>query len=386
VSNGSSRAAIVLSGGGVRGAYEVGAVAGMIEVLGLGPGDRAPFQIFTGTSVGAINAAYLASNAHRGDLAIDGLIALWRSLSVDEYVRFDLIDGWRRRRAGIEGGWSILDPVPLARLVARGINWEHLRAAHRRKEPHALLVAALEVMTGQTTMFAQVAGGIEFRPSMAPGRRAVETDIGLDHVLASAALPFIFPARRIGEAFYCDGGLRFNTPIAPAIRCGADRLVIVPMLRESRPLPPRALRRYPNLTFLTGKILNALIADPVERDLHVLERFNRLVEVLDEALSAEERERVARVLRAHRGRDYRKLETLTLRPSDDIGVLAGARIRAGVGGAMGLLLRAILRRTGTAEADWASYVLFDGTFAGDLIELGRDDALRRAGEIRAFFG
>src|SRR5690606_10971245 len=129
-------------------------------------------------------------------------------------------------------------------------------------------------------------------------------------------LPFIFPARRIGDTFYCDGGLRFNTPIAPAIRCGAERLVIVPMLRRSRPLPARALRRYPNLTFLTGKILNALLADPVERDLHVLERFNRLVEVLDEALSAAERERVARVLRAHRGRDYRKLETLIVRPSD----------------------------------------------------------------------
>jgi NTE family protein len=234
-------------------------------------------------------------------------------------------------------------------------------------------------------MFAQIAAGVRFRPSLDPLRTAVYSDITVDHVLASAALPFVLPARRIGETYYCDGGLRYNTPIAPAIRSGAERLVIIPLLRKARPAAGLA-RHYPNMTFLAGKLVNALIADPVERDLQVLERFNRLVDVLDEALNAGERERVAEVLRETRGRDYKKLDTLTLRPSSDIGLLAGQRIREGIGGPMGFAFSQILRRTGSPEADWASYVLFDGRFAGQLIELGRRDVHARADAVRRFFG
>lgn len=381
------RSAIVLSGGGVRGAYEVGAVAGIVDVLGLKPGDRAPFDVFTGTSVGAINATYLAAHTDRGDLGIEGLIELWTSLAVDEYLKVDIVKSfWRRwRGVGVGAGWSLIDAAPLARLVGRGIDWRRLHHCRETGTTGALIVTALDIVTGQTTMFAQVAKQLEFRPSLDPMRTAVYCDITVDHVLASAALPFVFPARRIGETFYCDGGLRYNTPIAPAIRSGAGRLVIIPLLRRARPTPTLA-RHYPNMTFLAGKLLNALIADPVERDLAILERFNRLAEILDEALPADERERVADILRETRGRDYKRLETLTLRPTADIGQLAGRRIRDGVGGAIGFILKQVMRRTGTDEADWASYVLFDGRFARQLIDLGRADAHRQADAIRRFFG
>lgn len=381
----SARTAIVLSGGGVRGAYEVGAVAGIIDVLGLGPGDPPPFQIFSGTSVGAINAAYLAAHTDRGDLAIAGLIDLWESLEVHEYVRVDLLKSWWRRWRGHGGGWSLIDAAPLARLVGDGIDWRRLHACREAGTTEALVVTALDIVSGRTTMFAQIAAGVRFRPSLDPLRTAVYCDVTVDHVLASAALPFIFPARRIGETFYCDGGLRYNTPIAPAIRSGAERLVIVPLLRRARPAAA-LVSHYPNMTFLAGKLVNALIADPVERDLQVLERFNRLVGVLDEALDPGERERVAEVLRETRGRDYKKLETLTMRPTADIGLLAGQRIREGVGGALGFAFKQVLRRTGSEEADWASYMLFDGRFASRLVELGRADAHRRADAIRRFFG
>ena len=380
-----TRTAIVLSGGGVRGAYEVGAVAGIIDVLGLGPSDRAPFDVFTGTSVGAINATYLAANTDRGDLRIDGLISLWSSLEIDEYLKVDLLQSFWRRLRGLGGGWSLIDPGPLARLVGEGIDWRRLHHCRETGTTGALVVTALDIVTGQTTMFAQVARGMEFLPSLDPMRTAVYCDVTVDHVLASAALPFVFPARRIGETIYCDGGLRYNTPIAPAIRSGAARLVIIPLLRRSRPTPTLT-RHYPNLTFLAGKLLNALIADPVERDLAVLERFNRLASILDVALPVHERERVAEILRETRGRDYKRLETLTLRPTADIGLLAGQRIRDGIGGPIGFVLRQVMRRTGTDEADWASYVLFDGAFAETLIELGRRDAHRQAEAIRAFFG
>lgn len=381
----SARTAIVLSGGGVRGAYEVGAVAGIIDVLGLGPGDPAPFQIFSGTSVGAINAAYLAAHTDRGDLGIAGLIELWESLAVHEYVKIDLLKSWWRRWRGYGGGWSLIDATPLAKLVGHGIDWRRLHRCREAGTTESLVVTALDVVSGRTTMFAQIAAGVRFRPSFDPMRTAVYVDITVDHVLASAALPFVFPARRIGETYYCDGGLRFNTPIAPAIRSGADRLVIIPLLRRAR-ATPILVSRYPNMTFLAGKLVNALIADPVERDLQIVERFNRLVDVLDEALDDEERERVADVLRETRGRDYKRLDTLTMRPSADIGLLAGQRIREGVGGALGFAFQQVLRRTGSEEADWASYMLFDGRFATRLIELGRADAHHRADAIRRFFG
>lgn len=378
------RTAIVLSGGGVRGAYEVGAVAGMIDVLGLRASDRAPFQVFTGTSVGAINAAYLAAHTDRGDLAIDGLIRLWTSLEIHEYLKIDILKSYWRRWRGYGGGWSLIDAKPLARLVGNGIDWRRLHHCREVGTTGALVVTALDIVTGQTTMFAQVARDTTFLPSLDPMRTAVYCDITVDHVLASAALPFVFPARRIGETYYCDGGLRYNTPIAPAIRSGAGRLVIVPMLRRTR-RAPAVVRHYPNMTFLAGKLVNALIADPVERDLAVLERFNRLAAILDAALPVSERERVADILRETRGRDYKKLEILTLRPTADIGLLAGHRIREGVGGPMGFVLKQVMRRTGTDEADWASYVLFDGRFAETLIDLGRSDAHSQADAIRAFF-
>ena len=381
------RTALVLSGGGVRGAYEVGAVKGILEVLGVKRTDPAPFHIFTGTSVGAINATYLAAHADRGDMAIDGLVQLWTSLEVSEYARFDAFASLRRRRdSSFSSGWSLIDPKPLARLVSRGIPFDRLHENRRRGIVDSLVIAALDIAYSRTTMFAQVADDAQFRPSMDPLRNAVLTNIELDHVLASAALPFVFPARRIGDSYYCDGGLRYNTPIAPAIRSSADELVIIPAIRAGGPRRPAApLGRYPNLTFMAGKLVNALLADPVERDLAILERFNRLVGVLDAALTDDERDRVADVFLETRGHDYRHLDVLTVRPTIDIGEMAGARIKEGVGGAIGWLLRQVLRRSGSDEADWASYVLFDGRFAEQLIEVGRQDSYALADDIRAFF-
>ncbi len=385
-SGSAKRVALVLSGGGVRGAYEVGAVKGLIEVLGLGPGDPSPFQVFTGTSVGAINATFLAAHADRGDLGIEGLVALWKSLKVGNYVQFDAHRSFLRRGQPDFSGWSLMNPAPLARLVSNGIPFDRLHKNRDKGIVHTLVIAALDIAAGRTTMFAQVANNASFRPSYDPLRNAVYTNIGLDHVLASAALPFIFPARKIAGVYYCDGGLRYNTPIAPAIRSAADGLVIIPAIQEGgRRSRIPSLTSYPNFTYMAGKLVNALLADPVERDLAVLERFNRLVSVLDAALTPDERERVAEVFLETRGHDYQKLGVLTIRPTLDIGILAGQRIRQGIGGALGWTFRQILKRTKTEEADWASYVLFDSKFAATLIELGRQNAHERANEICTFF-
>lgn len=395
----SVQPALVLSGGGVRGAYEVGVVRGMVEVLGLGDEGPAPFRIFAGTSVGAINATYLAANAHRGDMGIAGLEDLWRGLTLDTHLRLEIMQHlpvvrrlprWGNREPSY--GWSLLDPRPLARLVTDGIDWRALHDNTQRGIVHAVVVAALNVASGQTTMFSELAGDAAFRASRDPQRAVSRGPLSPDHVLASAALPVIFPARRIGDAYYCDGGLRFNTPISPAIRSGADRLCIIPVLTRARTRDDEARRlvEYPRLTFLVGKLLNALLADPLQYDLQILERFNRLVDVLEDALTPEELARVDDVTVASRGAPYRKLRTLVIRPSEDIGILAGDYVRSNrpghrLPGLEGLLFRYARWRTKVREADWASYVLFDGGFAEELIALGRRDAIAQADDVRAFF-
>jgi NTE family protein len=396
----NSRPAIVLSGGGVRGAYEVGVIAGLVEVLGLGASERAPFRVFAGTSVGAINAAYLASHADRSDLAIGGLEALWRGLCLDSHLRVEFAQHvwglrrlpWIARRAERNYGWCLLDPRPLAALVTNGVDWTQLRANTASGAVHALIVAALNIGSGRTTMFAELGPGAEFRPSRDPLRAYATSQIHAEHVLASAALPLLFPARRIGDAYYCDGGLRFNTPIAPAIRAGADRLVIIPVLKETRSteLAQQRVVEYPKLTFLAGKLLNALLADPLQYDLQILNRFNRLVDVLEDALEPHELARVDAVTAETRGAPYRRLSTLVIRPTQDIGLMAGDYIRSErpgtrLPGLEGWLFRYARKRTQVREADWASYVLFDGEFADQLIALGKRDAHAKADEIRAFF-
>jgi NTE family protein len=409
------KAALVLSGGGARGAYEAGVVAGLVEVLGLRPEDAAPFDVFTGTSVGAINASFLAAYADRGDLAIDRLVALWESLRIGKHLRFDPTGllGWGRpsplgrlRRLLSPGaaaadaapiaehyGRALLDPRPLERIVADGVPWERLTRHVRLGVVRALIVTALDVAGGRTTHFAHLAPGTTLAPSKDKRRVARFEPITAEHVLASAAIPLIFPARRIADAYYCDGGLRFNTPIAPAIRTGATRLVVVSLLHPEPPAGRQrsALQSYPNPLFLLGKVLNALLLDPVDYDLTVLSRLNRLIQTLEQALPPEQFARVARVIEEDRGLHYRYVSTLVFRPSADIGVMAGEYLRQehprwrGPARWARMALRRARAIGQSVETDLGSFLLFDGEFARSLIDLGRRDVLARRSEVAAFF-
>lgn len=398
------RTALVLSGGGARGAYEAGVVSGIVEVLGAGR-HRAPFGIFTGTSVGAINAAWLASHADEPGMNVSGLIAHWRGLSLREHLSLDPLRFFAGGRLGAriaelrgEGGerWgrSLLDPKALEQLVERSLPYDRLHENVRAGAVKALVVAALEISTARTTMFAELAPGMRFASSPDPRRLARPTEIQARHVLASAAIPLLFPARRIDRYFYCDGGIRFNTPIAPAIRCGAERLVVVSLLyprtsfaEADSPEAAANERAYPSPVFLLGKVLNALLLDPVRYDLQVLERFNQLLGALEDTLDPHELERVHDVLEEARGISYRRLDTLVFKPSTDIGQLAHQHARDARGRSVSSFLVHRLADLGQdIEADLLSFILFDRDFATALIDLGRHDARARADEIREFFG
>jgi NTE family protein len=282
-------------------------------------------------------------------------------------------------------------------LVRRTIDWPKLHENIERGVIDAVMIAALHVVSGRTTMFTEHAPGCRIA-AMRDERKATSFErITADHVLASAAIPLLFPTRRIGEHFYCDGGLRFNTPIAPAIRAGAERLVIVSVRHERSQREIAAVEaadagRGAELSsvFLVGKLLNALLLDPVAYDLQVLERLNQVMEVLEETLDADDLARIQSVWIKHRGAPYRRLKKLVFQPSRDLGRVAGEFIKKSLKTThlrpvARYLIEKLAHDSPEPEADWASYLLFDGSFAHELIEIGRRDARDQAEKIREFF-
>lgn len=383
----------MLSGGGARGAYEAGVVAGIVELLRERGPTRAPFSIFTGTSVGAINATWLAAHADQADMNVEGLLEQWRTLELREHLRISPMRFLRPSRRGDRLGRSLIDPRALEELVQGQIPYQRLHANVDSGTVEALIVAALNIATTKTTMFAELAPGARFVPSRDPRREGLLTRIDCAHVLASAAIPLLFPARKVESEYYCDGGIRFNTPLAPAIRSGADRLLVVSALHEQEAVADadsaERLRRtaaYPSPLFILGKVLNALLLDPINYDLRVMQRFNRLWEVLEESLNGEEIARVSKVLEDTRGVSYRRLETLVFHPSQDIGDITTRHAkRLGAKSLPSILMSVSARIRARFESDLLSFVLFDGDFAEELLELGIRDAKDRAVEVLAFF-
>lgn len=386
------KVALVLSGGGVRGAYEVGVIAGITDALGLKSEDRSPFDIYAGVSVGAINAAFMVSHAERGDLAIGDLCDIWRNLSVGTHLRLNVRansgDSLIARRGML--GRSLIDARPLELLVRRSASWDKLHENIDAGVVSALLIAAFDIADARTTIFTELAPGMEFRPSKDRRRHARLEAITPDHILASAAIPLVFPSRKLGDRYYCDGGIRFNTPIAPAIRAGADKLVVISLQIAPGAEQHHELDDYPSAALIVGKLLNSLLLDPFQQDLAILTRFNRLIHVLEDTLSEEEMERVQRILIESRGAPYRRLEPLVFTPSSDIGQMAGEHLRThleswNLDRIPKFLLRRASRQEATWEADWAAYLMFDGSFASQLIDLGFSDARARRDDIRRFF-
>ena len=396
---------LVLSGGGMRGAYEVGIVAGIMEVLDPEPGSGPVFQIFAGTSVGAINATYFASNASRPDHGAERLAEVWSSLRLEDHARVRpfglarLPDALARFRAkpGEPTGSSLLDSRGIEVLVRRSIDWEQLHRNIDTSTIDAVMIAALHVVSGRTTMFTECSPTCHVHPTRDERRSTSFDRITADHVLASAAIPLLFPTRLIGEHYYCDGGLRFNTPIAPAIRAGAERLVIVSVRHERSQREIAAVEaadvgqgRELSPVFLVGKLLNALLLDPVAYDLQLLERLNQVMEILEEALDADALARIQKVWIEHRGAPYRRLKKLVFQPSRDLGRVAGDFIKkslktTNLRPVAKYLIEKFASDAPDPEADWASYLLFDGSFAHELIEIGRQDARDQAEKIREFF-
>jgi NTE family protein len=396
---------LVLAGGGARGAYEVGVLSYLREELQPELGRELRVDIIAGTSVGAILACYLAATSHETRTQVRRLAEHWRAMKVEEVLHFGVGDLFRLARESLgrpsaEGdiqAGGLVDPRWLRRLVGRSIPWLEIGRNLRRGHLEALAVSATHVGSGNTRVFVQRRGGGVPSWGKDPSQQAVATRIGPNHALASAAIPVIFPAVRIRKQLHVDGGLKLNVPISPVLRLGAQRVAVVSLRSETslRQHPPPAQEQeqeqaYVTVPFLLGKVLNSLLADRTDQDLDRLRRLNAILEAGTQAYGPEFAHTLSGVLMPHRNRPVRYVRELLVRPSLDLGALAAEYVRAPVfrKRGNGLAHRAILRmvdREAAHEADLASYLLFDGDFADQLMELGRKDARAQREEWLRFW-
>lgn len=364
--------ALVLSGGGARGAYQVGVLR---QIARQHP--EFSFPIITGVSAGAINAAFIASHREELPEATEQLAQLWSTLTTATVMRTDVpsLLGNALRIAGTvaTGGARIapttrglVDTKPLRRFLETLVKPEIIEANIRDGRLQALAVSATSYRTGDSVTFVQ--GSPEAAMWNRFRRRSRADRIGVDHVLASAAIPLFFPARQVEGEYFGDGSLRQPYPLAPAVHLGADRVLAVSSRFESNAADDSEPGPYPSTARILGLMLNSIFLDQLDADAERLERVNELLQRVD----PKQRWRLPE----------REVELLVLRPSRDIGRMASLYERK-----LPRALRHLVRGLGTQRgsgSDLLSYLLFVPEFLSDLIELGERDAEVNRARISRF--
>lgn len=372
--------ALILSGGGARAAYQVGVLSALKEIL---KPQSNPFSIICGTSAGAINAVSLAS--HSDDLfeGISRLEKIWQELTIDHVFRTqwsDLLGAlWRVFLSFFHQGidyhraLSLLDNSPLNAFLKQHIDFSKVQRSIEHGSLKAICVCALGYNSGDSVNFFQ--GQEDLREWRRHRRVGVRTVIGMEHLLASSAIPMVFPTVRIGKEFFGDGAMRQLTPISPALHLGAERVFIVGVSSNRRPYLKRyraPARHPPSIAQMAGHMFNSAFVDSLESDIERLDRVNELLKLIPEERLVEENIHL------------RPIKSLVISPSQEIDKIAGRNVRH-----MPKRLRYILRTSGaTAKAGGAtlaSYLLFSRPFIESLISLGYQDAMWEKTAIQDFF-
>ncbi len=368
-----TRKALVLPGAGARGAYQVGVLKAVASLLPKNSPN--PFAVITGASAGAINAAVLAGRAGNFERAIRDMERVWANFHAGQVYR---TDAWTMLKTslhwlaalmfgglGVANPTSLLDSSPLRALLTRDVRFGGIARAIARGNLEALAVTASGYTSARSVTFFQG------RPSLRPWTRVRRVgraeQITIDHLMASAAVPFVFPPVRIGGEYFGDGSMRHRAPLSPAIHLGADRMLVIGV-RDERPDPePPAdgTPTPPTFATLGGYMLDTLFMDGLYTDLERLSNLNRVIARAGKTLD-----------------NVRPLHTLVIVPKDDVRAVA-VRHAHELPRAVRLLL-AGLGATNRSGMQLVSYLLFESGFTRELIDMGFRDAMEMEDEIRTF--
>jgi NTE family protein len=368
---------LVLTGGGARAAYQAGVLRAIAEMLP--KRTRNPFPVICGTSAGAFNAASLAVSARNFHEGVRDLSAVWENAHVSQAYRSDpigiygnaarwlasLLIGRLRKRSVV----SLLDNSPLAQLLEHSLPLHGIQKSIEAGALHALGITAWGYTSGQSVTFYE--GVADIAPWKRERRLGIATRIGVEHLMASSAIPILFPAMRLNREYFGDGSMRQLAPISPALHLGAERVLVIGVRKVFEAPPERArVDSYPTLAQIGGHIMGSLFLDSLYVDLERLQRINNIIGMIpDENLK-------------NNGMPLRQIKSMVISPSVEINEIAEQHAHA-----LPRTVRLFFRNIGAMRRDGSallSYVLFEESFCRALIELGYQDTMPRRSEILQF--
>ncbi len=374
-----ARVGLVLPGGGARGAYQVGVLKAIAELMPAG--SLNPFPIMTGMSAGAINATVLASNSLRFQAGVRRLHAVWRNFRVGQVYR---TDSWTMLKTSLHwllaittGGLgtsnprSLLDNAPLRELLGGHIHFGGIERAVEHGALHALAVTASGYGSARAVSFYE--GSADITPWIRARREGRPATISLDHLMASVAVPFIFPPTRVGNEYFGDGAIRESTPLSAAVHLGAERLLVVGVRDEVSRGEGNGdgQPEYPSFGQIAGYMLDTIFLDGLYADLERLTRINRIVAQFPPG-----------TIEKSMGENLRRIDAMIIVPSEDIREIAQRHAHA-----FPRAVRLLLRGMGAFNAggrQLISYLLFDKAYCEELIDLGYRDAMARKDHLLPF--
>lgn len=370
------KTALVLPGGGARGAFQVGVLKALAELL---PRDRAnPFSVISGTSAGAVNSVVLASRAHHFRSAVAELERVWGHFRCHHVYKTDhwtmLKSSMHWMTALVLGGWlvgmpkSLLDNAPLRKLLGNNVHFPRIRDAIEAGHLDAVAVTAAGYASARSTTFFEATH--EQEAWERTRRLGKHTELGLDHLMASIAVPMVFPPVCIGNEYFGDGAMRQATPLSPVVHLGADRILVIGIRDETGDKEPESPGEPPSFAQIAGYMLDTLFMDGLYSDLERITRINELLDSLpDKKVEIGET-------------TMRPIDTMLIVPSEDLRAIAHKH-RA----ELPFAIRALLRGVGggdPGENRLLSFLLFEQAYARELIDLGYRDAMNVKDELLDF--